>query len=63
MKVTCDKCECGMKITSSFRYFCQECKNEIEIAFVQDTNSKYHEKHKKSIEWVKIRGNEIIVQE
>lgn len=63
MKVTCDKCECDMKITSTFRYYCPECKNEIEMAFIQDANSKYRDKHKKNIEWAKIKGNEVIIQQ
>jgi len=52
-----------MKITSSFRYFCQECKNEIEMAHIQEMNAKYREEHKKNIEWAKIRGDEIIIVE
>lgn len=63
MKVTCDKCECEMKITSTFRYYCAGCKNEIEMAFIQDANSKYRDKHKKNIEWAKIKGNEVIIQQ
>jgi hypothetical protein len=63
MKVSCDKCGCDMRITSSFRYHCAECKNEIEIALVQDVNSKYRDEHKKNIEWAKIRGHEVIIQE
>ena len=61
MKVTCDACRCDMTITSTFRYHCPECKNEIEIAFIQDVNSKYRDKHKKNIEWAKVKGNEVIV--
>ncbi len=63
MKVTCEKCECNMKITSSFRYFCPECKNEIEMAFVQEANTKCREEHKKNIDWAIIRGHEVIIQE
>lgn len=63
MKVTCEKCECEMKITSTFRYYCPECKNEIEMAFIQDANSKYRDKHKNNIEWAKIKGNEVIIQQ
>ena len=63
MKVTCDACRCDMKITSSFRYLCQECKNEIEMAHIQEMNTKYREEHKKNIEWAKIRGDEIIIVE
>jgi hypothetical protein len=61
MKVTCDACECDMKITSSFRYLCPECKNEIEMAHIQETNAKYRDEKKKNIEWAKIKGNEIII--
>jgi len=63
MKVTCDACKCDMKITSSFRYLCQECKNEIEMAHIQEKNAKYREEHKKNIEWARIRGDEIIIVE
>jgi hypothetical protein len=61
MKVTCDACECDMKITSSFRYLCPECKNEIEMAHIQEANAKYRHEHKKNIEWLKIKGEMIIV--
>jgi hypothetical protein len=61
MKVTCDGCGCDMKITSSFRYLCPDCKNEIEMAHIQETNAKYRDEHKKNIEWLKIKGNEIII--
>jgi len=61
MKVTCDPCGCDMKITSSFRYYCPECKNEMEMAHIQETNRKYRDEHKKNIEWAKIRGEEIII--
>ena len=50
-----------MTITSTFRYHCPECKNEIEIAFIQDVNGKYRDKHKKNIEWAKVKGNEVII--
>jgi hypothetical protein len=63
MKVTCDACGCDMKITSSFRYLCPECKNEIEMAHIQETNVKYRDEHKKNIEWLKIKGNEMIIVE
>ena len=61
MKVTCGQCGCDMKITSSFRYYCQECKNEIEMAHIQDTNQKYRDEHKQNIAWAKIKGEEIII--
>lgn len=61
MKVTCDACGCDMKITSSFRYLCLECKNEIEMAHIQEINAKYRDEQKKNIEWAKIKGNEIII--
>jgi hypothetical protein len=61
MKVTCEQCGCDMKITSSFRYVCQECGNEIEMAHVQDANAKYRDEHKKNAEWIKIKGEEIII--
>ncbi|MBW2194563.1 MAG: hypothetical protein JRD47_07930 [Deltaproteobacteria bacterium] len=63
MKVTCDKCNCDMKITSSFRYHCPECKNEIEIAWVQELNKKHWDENKKNPQWIKIKGTEIIVAE
>jgi hypothetical protein len=63
MKVTCDACGCHMKITSSFRYLCPECRNEIEMAHIQETNQKYREEQKKNIEWLRIKGNEIIIAE
>ena len=63
MKVSCDKCNCNMKITSSFRYVCPECNHEIEMHWVQEKNKKHWEEHKKNIEWVKIRGEEVIVVE
>ena len=63
MKVTCDACGCDMRITSSFRYHCPECNNEIEIAHIQETNVRYREEHKKNIEWAKIKGEEIIIVE
>jgi hypothetical protein len=63
MRVTCDGCGCDMKITSSFRYLCPDCKNEIEMAHIQDTNAKYRDEHKKNIEWAKIKGNKIIIVE
>ncbi|MDY6837303.1 MAG: hypothetical protein SWH78_04935 [Thermodesulfobacteriota bacterium] len=63
MKVTCDQCQCDMKITSSYRYHCPECKNEIEMAYVQEMNKKYWDEHKKNMEWVKIKGTEIIMVE
>lgn len=61
MKVTCDQCGCDMKITSSFRYYCKECKNEIEMAHIQEASIKYRDEHKKNIEWAKIKGEEIII--
>lgn len=61
MKVTCDACGCDMKITSSFRYLCLECKNEIEMAHIQEINAEYRDEQKKNIEWAKIKGNEIII--
>ncbi len=61
MKVTCDACGCDMIITSSYRYLCPECKYEIEMAHVQEANAKYWEEHKKNIDWVKIKGNEVII--
>ena len=63
MKVTCDNCGCGMKITSSFRYHCLECKHEIEMALVQEANQKHWDEHKKNIEWAKIKGFEVIIVE
>jgi hypothetical protein len=33
------------------------------MAFIQDANSKYRDKHKKNIEWAKIKGNEVIIQQ
>ena len=63
MKVTCDQCQCDMKITSSYRYHCPECKNEIEMAHIQDMSKKYWDEHKKNMEWVKIKGTEIIMAE
>jgi len=63
MKVTCGKCQCDMKITSSYRYHCPECGNEIEMAHIQDMNKKHWDKHKKNVEWVKIKGTEIIMVE
>jgi hypothetical protein len=63
MKVTCDQCRCNMKITSSFRYLCPECKNEIEMAHVQEMNKKHWDEHHKNMEWVKIKGTEIIMVE
>ena len=62
MKVTCAPCGCDMKMTSSFRYLCPECKQEIEIQHVQDKNREYREEHGKNIEWLKIRGEELIVE-
>jgi hypothetical protein len=61
MKVTCDKCGCDMKITSSFRYHCLECKHEVEMALIQDVNKKYWDEHKKNIEWAKVKGEEVII--
>ena len=63
MKVTCDACGCDMKITSSFRYLCPECRNEIEMAHIQETNQEYRDEHKKNIEWAKIKGSDIIIVE
>lgn len=62
MKVTCDNCGCDMTITSSFRYHCPQCNNEIEMAHVQETNRKYRDEHKKNIEWLKIRDKQIIIE-
>jgi hypothetical protein len=50
-----------MKITSSFRYQCPECNQEIEIQHVQDKNREYREEYGKNIEWLKIKGEEMIV--
>ena len=61
MKVTCDKCDCDMKITSSFRYLCPECGNEIEIQHIQEHNQIFREEHGRNIEWLRIRGEELIV--
>ncbi len=61
MKVSCDKCDCNMKITSSFRYHCLECKHEVEMALIQDVNKKYWDEHKKNIEWAKVKGEEVII--
>ena len=63
MKVICDKCECDMTITSSYRYFCPECKYEIEMAHIQEVNNKHWDEHKKNIERVKVKGEEIIIVE
>ena len=62
MKVTCGKCDCDMKITSSFRYHCPECNSEMEIQHVQEKNREYREEHGKNAEWVKIRGEEILIE-
>jgi uncharacterized Zn ribbon protein len=62
MKVTCDKCGCDMTITSSFRYVCPQCNNEIEMAHVQEANRKYRDEHNKNIEWLKIRDKQIIIE-
>ena len=62
MKVTCDTCDCDMKITSSFRYHCTQCGNEMEMAHVQELNRKYRDEHEKNIEWLKIRDKQIIVE-
>jgi tRNA(Ile2) C34 agmatinyltransferase TiaS len=61
MKVTCDKCGCDMKITSSFGYQCPECKHEVEMALIQDINKKYWDQHSRNIEWAKVKGEEVIV--
>jgi hypothetical protein len=61
MKVTCDLCECDMKITSTFRYVCPKCNNEFEMAHIQEANKKYRDENKKNIEWLKIRNNQIII--
>jgi len=50
-----------MKITSSFRYHCLECKHEVEMALIQDVNKKYWDEHKKNIEWAKVKGEEVII--
>lgn len=63
MRVTCDACGCNMKITSTFRYLCPECRNEIEMAHIQETNRKYREEQKRNIEWLRIKGSEIIIVE
>jgi uncharacterized Zn ribbon protein len=62
MKVTCDTCGCDMTITSSFRYHCPQCDNEMEIAHIQEANRKYRDKHGKNIESLKIRDKQIIVE-
>jgi hypothetical protein len=62
MKVTCDGCGCDMKITSSFRYHCPKCKNEMEMAHIQEANQKYWDQNKKNIEWLKIRDKQIIIE-
>jgi uncharacterized Zn ribbon protein len=62
MKVTCEKCNCNMKITSSFRYLCPECNNEMEMAHIQEANRKYRDEHKKNIESLKIRDKQIIIE-
>ena len=62
MKVTCDNCGCDMAITSSFRYHCPQCNNEIEMAHVQEANRKYRDENKKNIEWLKIRDKQIIIE-
>jgi len=51
-----------MKMTSSFRYHCPECNHEVEIQHVQEKNIEYREEHGKNIEWLKIRGEELIVE-
>jgi len=33
----------------------------MEMAHVQEANKKYRDEHKKNIEWVKIKGYEIII--
>jgi len=64
MKVTCAACGCNMKMmTSTFRYHCPECKNEIEIQRIQETNKEYWEKHKRNIEWVKIEEDRVLIVE
>jgi hypothetical protein len=62
MKVTCDNCGCDMKITSSYRYHCPQCNNEIEMAHVQEINRKYRDEHNKNIEWLKIRDKQMIIE-
>jgi tRNA(Ile2) C34 agmatinyltransferase TiaS len=61
MKVTCDRCGCNMKITSSFRYHCPNCKHEVEMALIQDVNKKHWDEHNKNIEWAKVKGEEVII--
>jgi hypothetical protein len=51
-----------MTITSSFRYHCPQCDNEMEIAHIQEANRKYRDKHGKNIESLKIRDKQIIVE-
>ncbi len=62
MKVTCDTCDCDMKITSSFRYHCPQCNIEMEMAHVQELNRKYRDENKKNIEWLKIRDKQMIIE-
>jgi len=62
MKVICDKCHCNMKITSSFRYHCLECNNEMEMAHVQEANRKHRDKHKQNIESLRIRDKQIMIE-
>jgi hypothetical protein len=31
------------------------------MAHIQETNAKYRDEQKKNIEWLKIKGNEIII--
>ncbi|MBW2171100.1 MAG: hypothetical protein JRF69_03810 [Deltaproteobacteria bacterium] len=62
MKVTCDTCGCDMNITSSFRYHCTQCNNEIEMAHIQELNRKYRDENNKNIEWLKIRDEQLIIE-
>lgn len=63
MKVTCDKCDCDMTITSSFRYVCPQCKHEIEMHWVQEANQKYWDEHKKNIQWARVKDAEVVIVE
>jgi uncharacterized Zn ribbon protein len=61
MRVSCDPCGIDMKLGSSFRYYCPECRHEIEIQHIQEKNREYRDEHGKNIEWIKIRGEDLIV--
>ncbi|MBW1858681.1 MAG: hypothetical protein JRI70_01075 [Deltaproteobacteria bacterium] len=51
-----------MNITSSFRYHCTQCNNEIEMAHIQELNRKYRDENNKNIEWLKIRDEQLIIE-